>query len=552
MPLIFTELNSALLVLAISIVFYYFILRPWNYFKRHGIAFDGGIPPFGSYYNYWFKGESWMDTLKRIYYEHPNARFVGMHEFGGKVAYLIRDPELITDITTKHFDHFVNRIMEYHDSIDPMYAHGLSNLKEEKWRKMRSTLTPLYTSCKFRTIMIPAMIAAKQALVDGLITQMNKNDEKKFDMMDISTRSTIDTFLRSALGIETDILDNEKNEFKVVADEFLNHMMSLNGIMDYVNGKIPRLSKLLLGTTATSQSGTQLFERLVKDVAAQRTSAGVERSDVLGLVINAKKQDTNLTKNNDKGICNYLHEQTQTHMDSYLFRSFVFCHFNFIISLDFYKNKHLFFLSGHSDTVIIAQCYEFFEASFTENNLIINYIVQTLANQTDIQRRVRDEMVQINRSLDNGIITNEALREMKYMNMVLSEALRVCPITSELRRRAVKPYKLTDYNGNSIVVQPGEAVWMPSFTLQNDPKYFSQPDLFNPERFSDINKDSIQTGTYAPFGMGPRDCIGCRFIAMEVKITFFYLLQYFDLIKCDSSTSDSNEIILRRRMACSI
>lgn len=201
---------------------------------------------------------------------------------------------------------------------------------------------------------------------------------------------------------------------------------------------------------------------------------------------------------------------------------------------------------------MIAQCYEFFEASFTETNVIINYIAQTLAVHTDIQRRLRDEMLQINRSLDNGALTAEALRDMKYMDAVLSESLRLCPITTELKRRAVKPYTLTDYNGNSITVQPGEAVWMPSFTLQNDSQYFPNPTKFDPERFSNEHKGSIQTGTYAPFGMGPRDCLGCRFTVLEVKVTFFYLLQQFELTKNGGSTADGNGIVLKKRTSCLI
>lgn len=195
---------------------------------------------------------------------------------------------------------------------------------------------------------------------------------------------------------------------------------------------------------------------------------------------------------------------------------------------------------------MISQCLEFFEASFTENNTILNYIAHTLADRPDIQERLRDEMLQVKQTLQSDSLSSDSLRDMKYMDMVLSEALRMCPITTELKRRATKPYTLVNTNGARIQVQPGEAVWIPSFILQNDPQYFSSPEVFDPERFSEENKGSMVAGTYAPFGLGPRDCIGCRYTVLEVKATFFYMLQSFDLFK--SKVKNGNKLVLRRRV----
>lgn len=177
--------------------------------------------------------------------------------------------------------------------------------------------------------------------------------------------------------------------------------------------------------------------------------------------------------------------------------------------------------------------------------MLVNYIAVTLADHPQIQERLREEILEVNSNLDGQTLTNESLRELKYMDMVLSEALRICPITTQLRRRATKAYTLTNSRGASIQVQPGENVWIPSYTLTNDPKYFPEPQKFDPERFSDENKKNIPGGVYAPYGMGPRNCIGCRYANLEVKVTFFYLLQNFDLIKTEKK--DGMNLILRRR-----
>lgn len=43
---------------------------------------------------------------------------------------------------------------------------------------------------------------------------------------------------------------------------------------------------------------------------------------------------------------------------------------------------------------------------------------------------------------------------------------------------------------------------------EKDPKFFPAPERFDPERFNDENKDRILAGSYLPFGIGPRNCIG--------------------------------------------
>lgn len=73
----------------------------------------------------------------------------------------------------------------------------------------------------------------------------------------------------------------------------------------------------------------------------------------------------------------------------------------------------------------------------------------------------------------------------------------------------------------------GDGILIPTFEIQNDPKYFANPEKFNPERFSEENKDKIEPFTYLPFGDGPRNCIGSRFALLECKIVFFYILSSY-------------------------
>lgn len=59
-----------------------------------------------------------------------------------------------------------------------------------------------------------------------------------------------------------------------------------------------------------------------------------------------------------------------------------------------------------------------------------------------------------------------------------------------------------------IVIEKGVDLLIPTIGFHHDPKYFPNPENFDPERFSAENIDRIVPGSYLPFGEGPRFCIG--------------------------------------------
>lgn len=87
-------------------------------------------------------------------------------------------------------------------------------------------------------------------------------------------------------------------------------------------------------------------------------------------------------------------------------------------------------------------------------------------------------------------------------------------------------------------------MYLPTYAIQNDPKYFENPEKFDPERFSDENKDKIQPCTFFPFGVGPRNCIGSRFALMECKAIFFDILSAF---RIEVSEKTETKIKLKKK-----
>lgn len=89
---------------------------------------------------------------------------------------------------------------------------------------------------------------------------------------------------------------------------------------------------------------------------------------------------------------------------------------------------------------------------------------------------------------------------------------------------------------------------IPIYAIHNDPDIYPNPDVFDPERFSDENKRNRHPMAFLPFGDGPRNCIGLRFGLMQSKVALIKLLTNFKFSPTSRTTVpmtfDSTSIVL--------
>lgn len=164
-----------------------------------------------------------------------------------------------------------------------------------------------------------------------------------------------------------------------------------------------------------------------------------------------------------------------------------------------------------------------------------------MARNPDIQERLIEEIDSTNRTLNGTHVTYEELSKMKYMDMVLNEVLRLYPPFVLNDRLCTKDFKLED-GKTAMEFVKGDQLWIPVHCYHHDQDYWSEPDKFDPERFSEENKSNINPAHYIPFGMGPRQCIANRFSLLEGKVAFYYLLKDFTI-----NVSAKTEIPMRIR-----
>ena len=163
-------------------------------------------------------------------------------------------------------------------------------------------------------------------------------------------------------------------------------------------------------------------------------------------------------------------------------------------------------------------------------------VIAFLVTNPECMSKLRDEVDEVFENKDGGDInlTDSELIGMTYLECVVSEAMRLMglPATS---RRVNKPWKVP---GTEMILPVGVSVFIPWKSLQMDPEIWENPDEFNPERFNAENKAKIQSGTYGPFGLGPRGCLGSSYAKFMMKMMIVYLVRFYDLENCDNLPKD--------------
>ncbi|CAH0555973.1 unnamed protein product [Brassicogethes aeneus] len=141
----------------------------------------------------------------------------------------------------------------------------------------------------------------------------------------------------------------------------------------------------------------------------------------------------------------------------------------------------------------------------------------------EVQERVRQEVKEV-LARQNGEINYDSIMEMKYMEQVIREALRMYSPASVLKRRCIKDYKVP---GSDLVIEKGTLAIIPVVGIHYDEDHFPNPEKFDPERFSDKNIHNIKPFSHLAFGGGRRECIGERFGIMQSKVGLATLLKKY-------------------------
>lgn len=266
--------------------FYHIVLRKWTFFSDRGVKYIRGNWFVGLLYETMRGKESLSDTMKRIYDKYPQEHFVGAYNLG-KPVYIIRDLDLIKKIAIQNFDHFVNHEGGLGE-FSPLLSRSLILRRDQEWKNMRSTLSPVFTGNKMRQMfgLMQDTATAVCKNVKEAATHDESPDSGVFDLKELYQRTAIDIIASCAFGLKVDSLTEKDNEF-FLAGKNITQFKAAQIIKIIMGSIIPTLMKKL-GVQLMDKKLDEFFRDIILSTITHREKRNIQRPDMIQLLMEAK------------------------------------------------------------------------------------------------------------------------------------------------------------------------------------------------------------------------------------------------------------------------
>lgn len=139
----------------------------------------------------------------------------------------------------------------------------------------------------------------------------------------------------------------------------------------------------------------------------------------------------------------------------------------------------------------------------------LNWMWYLLSQNPDVESKLHAEID----TLPAPPSTVEEASQLHYTRSIIEETLRLYPPGWLLTRRSIGADVIGGYE-----IPPGTDVFVSPYLVHRNPRFWNDPERFNPERFSDSAAAGRNRFCYLPFALGPRACIGEHFAKFEMIV----------------------------------
>lgn len=120
--------------------------------------------------------------------------------------------------------------------------------------------------------------------------------------------------------------------------------------------------------------------------------------------------------------------------------------------------------------------------------------------------------------------TEHFYRDFPITTKVIFETMRLYPVAFSIWRKSK-----IEQNIDGLCISKGKTICISIFNIHRNPKFWEDPDKFNPERFDEARSRNRPRHHFMPFGWGNRNCIGDNYAMMIIYLTIIRIIQKFDI-----------------------
>ncbi len=376
---------------------------------------------------------------------------------GPRNVYLLRRPEHVKYVLHDAYKYFTKQTKGY-QSLRFILGNGLVTSEGEFWLRQRRIAQPAFH--RQRIAQFGASITATTEEMLGrwarAIAPGGDVDVAK-EMMALTLRIMGQTLLSTELSTKASMVASSLAELLHQIIERTTQIVSLPVWLP-----TPKNRRLL--------RARKELNRIVYGIIADRRSASHAGTDLLGMLIEARDEETGEAMNDEQ-----LRDEVMT-----------------------------IFLAGHETT-----------------SNALSWTFYLLSQNPIVEHKLRAEVSAV---LAGRAPSLEDLPRLPYALMVIQEAMRLYPPVWLLMRRSEREESIDGYRiplHSFIAICP--------YLTHRDDRCFQSASEFVPERFAPENSAAIPRFAYFPFGAGPRVCIGNNFALLEAQLILTAMIQRVSL-----------------------
>lgn len=184
-------------------------------------------------------------------------------------------------------------------------------------------------------------------------------------------------------------------------------------------------------------------------------------------------------------------------------------------------------LQGYSaDKTVKATCLALILGGTDTTTVTLTWALSLLLNHPNVLKKAQEEL-DFHIGKERKVNLSE-VKNLLYLQAVIKETLRLYPAAP----LTFQHESMADCVVGGYHVPPGTHLVVNLWKIHRDPRVWSDPHEFRPERFLTTHKDVDPRGQhfeFIPFGSGRRMCPGISFALQSVQLILASLLQSFEI-----------------------
>nr|AKM06059.1 MAX1 [Jatropha curcas] len=467
-----------------------YLYRPyWGVRKVPGpptIPLLGHLPLLAKY------GPDVFSVLAKQY--GPIFRF----HMGRQPLIIIADPELCKEVGIKKFKYISNRSIPSPISASPLHQKGLFFTRDARWSTMRNTILSVYQPSHLASL-VPTM----QSFIASATKNFQCSKEEDITFSNLSLKLATDVIGQAAFGVDFGLSKPQSS----TASESINNSHSQDNddeVSDFINQHVYSTTQLKMDLSGSFSIILGLLIPILQEPFRQILKRIPGTMDW-----KVDRTNKNLSGRLDEIVAKRMKDNNQGSKDF----------LSLILSA---RESETLAKNVFTPDYISAVTYEHLLAGSATTAFTLSSIVYLVAGHPDVEEKLLAEIDGFGPP-DQMPTAHDLQNKLPY----LDQARCALPNYGSLTYVARETSKEVEIGG--YLLPKGTWVWLALGVLAKDPKNFPEPDKFKPERFNPNFEEEKQRHPYAliPFGIGPRACIGQKFVLQELKLSLIDLYRKY-------------------------